>query len=1271
MSSDLDSVRLRLASPDDIRSWSTMDVLNAETLNQRTGRPVPGGLFCEDIFGDLDDTRSRRERMSHIELAEPVVHPLFIRGRCPLALLLDMKRKALLRVIYFQEYRVSDPGPTDLQVGQQLTDVDLRDARSRHGDGFTVEIGPAAIQAALRCLDLPALVAQLGAQPRTGRTARRLRLIEDFLASGNRLEWLLLEVVPVLPPELRPLGHSDLNELYQRIINRNNRLRKLTELNAPPVIIRNEGRMLQESVEALFDNASCRYPVRAARGRRMGSLVDRIQRPLSRPGKRVDYSARTVVVPGPELKLHQCGLPESIALQLYRPFLLRTLVELDHANNVESAWQLLARPDERLREALVVAMRDRPVLLSRRPVRDRLGIQAFEPVLIEGNAIRIHPLVCKGFNADFDGDQMAVHLPLSIEAQVEATVLMMSTNNIFSPANGNPIISPSQDIVMGCYYLTATRGELGESGEAGEGMKFANPAEVFTAFAQKKLGVHARIKVRMPIEKEVFTEQKLDKDKVKIIKLERKSNELVSTTVGRVLFNDILHDKMAFYDLPMTSKNLARIIADCDELLGRRETIDLLDRMKETGFRAATRSGLSIGLEDLRPPAGKERFLAEAEKEVERFRRYYERGDVTEAERQSRTIDAWTKARDEVTCQLFEDLHRESGPVRPLHLLIRSGAAGVEQLRQLAGLRGLLARPDGSILETPICASYQEGLSEPEYWLSAQAERLSTRARKRRFSTARSLTRRLARATGDVIVTMHDCGTSQGIPLRSTYDLAGAVYRPLAELLRDRISRTTIHAPYSEAVVVHENEPITPRLARAIESLGLEPVLVRSPLTCQAPHGVCRMCYGLDPTTGALVEEGTAVGILAAQSLGELGRQLVGWSFRFGSFRRPPPNNQTRKAGIVRLEDVQEVVNNQGKRIALSTTGQVSILQVGTEHRGAEARVLESFAVPHGAELAVENGQRVSAGQVLFAWDWSALLLLAEVSGTVRFDGLIEGKTLRTEVDSGTGRVRRIVCESAGNPVPRVRILDERGVPQQSCYLHPDSILEVHSGETVSAGTCLARAPRPTPPLDYSVGGLPRLIELLEMRRPRDPVPLAEVSGRVRIGERRDGQRLIYVQPVDGAGTAIGPEVEHRVLPWKNPSHFEGEMVSAGSPLAVGDADPADLLRLLGPQAARQNLAQQLRLLYTVHRLEMDDRHIETIVTQLLRAERPGEFRLRGMTEAGRNSPSFLASLLAGDVRDRLADAALRGSVDRLTGLTANILAGRLIPAGTGFRSGP
>jgi DNA-directed RNA polymerase subunit beta' len=1262
---DYGAVRISLASPHDIRSWSFGEVKKPETINYRTYRPEKDGLFCERIFGPEKDwecacgkyrgmkykgmicdrcgvkvthSRVRRKRMGHIELAAPVVHIWFFKAMpSRLGTLLDMKTTSLEKIIYFQDYVVIDPGECDkLKERQLLTEDDFRKAREEYGDAFEAEMGAEAIKKLLEGLDLVELSAELrqklddesrkeqdtGKKPSKQKQkdlVKRLKVVEALRDSGiggpqNKPEWMVLECIPVIPPDLRPLvlldsgnfATSDLNDLYRRIINRNNRLKKLVDLNAPEVIIRNEKRMLQQSVDALFDNNRCKRPVLGSSNRPLKSLTDMIKGKQGRfrenlLGKRVDYSARSVIVVGPELRLHQCGLPKKIALELFQPFIIRRLKELGHADTIKSAKKMLERKDDQVWDILEEVIKNHPVLLNRAPTLHRMGIQAFEPTLIEGNAIRIHPLVCKGFNADFDGDQMAVHLPLSIEAQVEATVLMMSTNNIFSPANGQPIISPSQDIVMGCFYLTASRGEPGEAVESGDGMTFACPAEVFLAYAQRKVGVHARIQVRLPIDKRVIGEVTRPDRGKGLEEIPRKPNGLVTTTVGRVIFNDILDPQLAYYDLALSGKYLSRIIADCYQELGRRQTIELLDRMKDTGFRESTRSGLSFATDDLKTPLNKDSVIKETEKEVEKFQKQYQKGAITDVERYNKVIDAWTHAREKITTQMMHDLandRREGKPyLNPIFLMATSGArGGVEQMRQLAGMRGLMAKPSGQIIETPIKANFREGLSVLEYFSSTHGARKGLADTALKTADSGYLTRKLADVAQNVVVTMPDCETTQGISKGIVYK-GEEIERSLADSIRGRVSRNRIVNPVTDEVIVEENEMITVDQARKIEGLGLDKILVRSPMTCQAPLGVCRLCYGMDLATGALVEEGMAVGIIAAQSIGEPGTQLTMRTFHIGGTAKHAVEEseiRAKKAGNVRFQRITVVVNERNERIALARNGEIQIV-------GPKDRELEHFAVTNGSILMVEEGQQVQPGQSLAKWDPHMTPILAEEGGRVRFEEIIEGETVRKERDPVTGTERFVIMEHKGDLHPQIVIEDERGQNLVFYYMPEKAHLEVKDGQKVTAGTLLAKTPREVSGTQDITGGLPRVTEIFEARRPRDPAVMAEVAGVVRIGEKKRGKRSIWIQPVDDTGKPVGEEREHLVPHGKHLRVHAGDRVREGDPLVIGPLVPHDILRISGTEAVQQYLVREVQSVYRSQRVEIDDKHIEIIVSSMLR----------------------------------------------------------------------
>jgi len=1392
---DYGAVRISLASPEDIRSWSFGEVKKPETINYRTYRPEKDGLFCEKIFGPEKDwecscgkyrgmkykgmvcdrcgvkvthSRVRRKRMGHIELAAPVVHIWFFKAMpSRLGTLLDMKTTSLEKVIYFQDYVVTDPRNSKLKKNQLLTEEEYRKARDA-GEDFEAEMGAEAIRKLLKSLDLVALSKELREQldrelkkgkgealleddesePRSASEkkekvgkpskqklrdlVKRLKVVEALRDSGmtskegtgggtNKPEWMVLECIPVIPPDLRPLvlldsgnfATSDLNDLYRRIINRNNRLKKLQDLNAPEVIIRNEKRMLQQSVDALFDNNRCKRPVLGSSNRALKSLTDMIKGKQGRfrenlLGKRVDYSARSVIVVGPELKLHQCGLPKKIALELFQPFIIRRLKELGHADTIKSAKKMLERKDEQVWDILEEVIKNHPVLLNRAPTLHRMGIQAFEPVLIEGNAIRIHPLVCKGFNADFDGDQMAVHLPLSIEAQVEATVLMMSTNNIFSPANGQPIITPSQDIVMGCYFLTAARGQnrpgvsgveryepagllkatrfaLDEPCEKGEGMIFNSVQEVFAAMSQNKLGTHARIQVRLPMgwvevadatgsrfhtgqlvtredfeaeqdrvatvrvtgkgdsnltvgslvprdkfeaelerlrrvgktlptgdrlptagkvyPKRLITEIKTDKG-VKVDELPRTPNGLISTTVGRVVFNDILNPKMAFYDLAMSNKQLARVISDCNLLLGRRETIELLDRMKDLGFRESTRSGLSFATDDLKTPKNKLEVLEETQRQVDIFQEQYDEGNITAKERYNKVIDLWTKARDAITQTMMEDLRndrRDGLPyLNPIYLMAHSGArGGVEQIRQLCGMRGLMAKPNGTIIETPIKANFREGLSVLEYFSSTHGARKGLADTALKTADSGYLTRKLADVAQNVVITMHDCQTNQGISKSAVYK-GDEVEKPLSEVIRGRVNLHAIEDPVTGETIVGANEMFTVETARKVEKLGIDKVQVRSPMTCKAPLGICQMCYGMDLATNALVEEGMAVGIIAAQSIGEPGTQLTMRTFHIGGVgnRKLEENEaKTKKEGKVQYVRINDVVNDKGQRIALSRgVGEIQIV-------GPNGRVLESFNIPHGSELLVANGTEVKANTTLAKWDPHVTLSLSEQAGKVRLVEVIEGQTLTKEQDKDTGAIRWIIKEHKGDLHPRVILEDDNGKVVETVYLPERSNLEVRDGQKISAGTIIAKLAREAGGTQDITGGLPRVTEIFEARTPRHAATLAQVAGIVRIGERKRGKRPIYIQPTDEKGNIKpgAPEVEH-IVPGNMPLRVQNnDRVKAGDQLVAGPLVPSDILKISGIDAVQAYLVEEVQKVYRAQRVEIDDKHIEIIVAQMLR----------------------------------------------------------------------
>ena len=1364
------AIRIGLASPHDIRSWSFGEVKKPETINYRTYKPERDGLFCERIFGPEKDwecacgkyrgmkykgmicdrcgvkvthSRVRRKRMGHIELAAPVVHIWFFKTLpSRLGALLNVKTTALERVVYFQDYIVVDPGDTPLRRGQLLSEDEARQAKSKYGDGtFDVEMGAEAVKRMLLAADLRSAAIQMRAelkvatsQQKTKELIKRLRITEALRDSDNRPEWMVLDCIPVIPPDLRPLvlldsgnfATSDLNDLYRRIINRNNRLKKLVDLNAPEVIVRNEKRMLQQSVDALFDNNRCKRPVLGSSNRPLKSLTDMIKGKQGRfrenlLGKRVDYSARSVIVVGPTLRLNQCGLPKKIALELYQPFIIRKLKDLGHADTIKSAKRMLERRDDEVWDILEDVIANHPVLMNRAPTLHRMGIQAFEPTLVEGNAIRLHPLVCRGFNADFDGDQMAVHLPLSIEAQVEATTLMMSTNNIFSPSNGAPIISPSQDIVMGCYYLT-----LKKSDRVGDGICFSSINEMYAALGQSRVAVHTAVRIRIPKDRRVKGGGVV----------EGATSMLVETSVGRIVFTDILPAGRAFYNYTMKSKDLANVISDCYLELGRLRTIELLDRMKECGFRESTRSGLSFATSDLKTPANKESVIAAAEAEVVKRDRLYQKGVITAQERYNQILDQWTHASEEIRGAMMEafktDVRDGGSYVNPIYLMADSGArGGQEQIRQLAGMRGLMAKPSGEIIETPIKANFREGLSVLEYFSSTHGARKGLADTALKTADSGYLTRKLADVCQNVVITTHDCGTTKSIT-RGVVFRGEKVEVALIDAIRGRVSRSSIVNPISDDVIVGENELITVDVARLIEGLGLERVQVRSPMTCEAELGMCRLCYGMDLSTGALVEEGLAVGIIAAQSIGEPGTQLTMRTFHIGGAASHAVEDneiKARRSGEVRLARVRSVVNSDGRNVVLGRSGEITIVDM-------KDRELERYSIPNGAVLSVSERELVVSGQVLCTWDPHSVPILCEVGGRVRFEDLVEGQSVRSETDSN-GNLRRTVIEHKGDLHPQIILEDSTGKILDFYYLPERASIEVVERQQVAAGSVVAKNPRESSGTQDITGGLPRVTELFEARRPKEPAIIAEIDGEVElVAERKRGKRVIVVRNTEGV------EIEHAIPHGKQLLVHAKESVRSGDALVRGPLVPHDILRVSGEEAVEQYLLHEIQTVYRSQRVVIDDKHIEIVISQMLRKVRvdtvgdthllPGvlidrldfarvnrglegkvkvvdvggsEFQegdvvpfeviqdvnrelavsgeavvvacdptratcstqLLGITKAAVQSESFISAASFQETTKVLTEAAIAGKIDNLVGLKENVILGHLIPAGTGF----
>jgi len=1281
---DYGSVRIQLASPNDIRSWSFGEVKKPETINYRTYRAEKDGLFCERIFGPERDwecscgkykgtkykgiicdrcgvkvthSRVRRKRMGHINLAAPIVHIWFFKALpSRLGAMLDMKTSDIEKIVYFQDYVVTAPGKTPLKKKQILTEDEYRSAYEKYKEEFEAEMGAEAIKKLLMALDMNAEAQKIRAdiektnsKQKIKDLTKRLKMIEAVRNSENKPEWMVMDVIPVIPPDLRPLvllesgnfATSDLNDLYRRIINRNNRLKKLVDLNAPEVIIRNEKRMLQQAVDALFDNGRCRRPVLGSSNRPLKSLTDMIKGKQGRfrenlLGKRVDYSARSVIVVGPELKLHQCGLPKKIALELYQPFIIRKLKEHGLADTIKSAKRMLERRDPEVWDILEEVIYQHPVLLNRAPTLHRMGIQAFEPVLVEGNAIKIHPLVCKGFNADFDGDQMAVHLPLSIEAQTEAHVLMLAPNNIFSPANGSPIISPSQDIVLGSYYITSDR-----EGDKGEYKIFNSMSEAIMAYQLGKIAMHSRVFVRLSHKTHVVPEDKTapiliadaawksreERRKAKDPNYAPKSkppkftSNAVLTTVGRCIFNDILPRAMPFYNFAVTAKGASRVIADTYAQLGRPATIALLDDLKSLGFRFSTLAGLSFGITDIRAPESKAKILDEGQKKADKIEKNYRMGAITEQERYAQLIDVWGHARKQVTEDLMAGLSsdyrdaegrpiapKSGGSLRylnPIAMMAVSGARGnVDQIRQLGGMRGLMAKPSGEIIETPIKANFREGLSVLEYFSSTHGARKGLADTALKTADSGYLTRKLADVAQNVIINQADCGTLNGIT-KSTIYKGETIEVELKDLIVGRTARDTVRNPITDVVIVTENQVITSEIADKLKELKLESIRVRSPLTCEAPRGVCAACYGVDMSTNRGVEEGLAVGIIAAQSIGEPGTQLTMRTFHTGGVATgalAENDIKSMSAGTVEHRDINavDVTDAEGNKrlVALKRNGEIAVLDL-------KGRELEKYKVPYGAMVMAGNGEKVKPRQPLVMWDPHISPILAEKGGVVQYEDIEEGETVRIEEERRGAGGKLVVIEHKGERHPRVTIVGSGGKILDFHYLPAKARIEVTDGQTVVAGQMLARQPREAAGTMDITGGLPRVTEIFEARKPKDPAVLAEISGTIELrSDRRRGKMTIMVR------SESGMEREHHVPQDKELQVHAGDYVEAGDPLIRGSLIPHDILRIKGEESLHQYLLTEVQNVYRSQGVKINDKHIEIILAQMLRkvkVEDPGD----------------------------------------------------------------
>ena len=1307
------AIRIGLASPEKIRSWSFGEVRKPETINYRTFKPERDGLFCSKIFGPTKDwecncgkykgikhkgvvcdkcgvevirSKARRQRLGHIELVSPVVHVWFYKGvPSRIGYLLDISLRDLERVLYFEAYVVLNPGKTPLSLKQLLTEDQHRLAYEEYGDGFKAGMGAAAIRDLLKRLNLRELAEELHAQmpletSQQGRkkATKRLRIVEAFINSGNRPEWMILDAIPVLPPELRPLvpldggrfATSDLNDLYRRVINRNNRLRRLIELRAPDIIVRNEKRMLQEAVDALFDNGRRGRALKGQNNRPLKSLSEMLKGKQGRfrqnlLGKRVDYSGRSVIVVGPELKLHQCGLPKKMALELFKPFIFRKLLKDGVVTTIKSAKKLVEKGKPEVWDALEEVIHEHPVLLNRAPTLHRLGVQAFEPVLVEGEAIKIHPLVCAAFNADFDGDQMAVHVPLSPEAQIEASVLMLASHNILSPANGLPVVTPSQDIVLGCYYLTRSR-----AGEKGEGHVFSDMDEVRAAYDAEEVGLLARVKVRF-------------------------EGEMIETTVGRCIFNELLPETLRFINQEMNRRELTRLVAQCHYLLGNVETVKLLDNLKDLGFRYATLAGISIGIDDMHIPSTKGALIDDAHKEIVKIDGEYQDGLITKGERYNKIIDIWTHVTERVSDEMFREIEaEEKGEFNPVFMMADSGARGSrQQIRQLAGMRGLMAKPSGEIIETPITANFREGLTVLQYFISTHGARKGLADTALKTADSGYLTRRLVDVAQDVIVAEMDCGTPNGIWVTPLIE-GGEIIQPLRDRILGRVALDEILDPFTGEVLVEANQEIVEVLASNIENAGLDRVKIRSVLTCEARRGICIRCYGRNLATGRLVELGEACGVIAAQSIGEPGTQLTMRTFHIGGTASRSVEQSTlecKGTGIVRFTSLRTVKAPKGDYVVMNRNGTISVID-------EKGRKKESYPAVYGAHLKVEDGATVKAGQVLMEWDPFTNAILTEHGGMVHFRDVVEGVTIREEVDEVTGLSQRVVVEHGREDLqPRVSIKDEHGATVFRCLLPVSAHIMVSEGQMVSAGDSVSRIPRETMKTKDITGGLPRVAELFEARRPKDAAVISEINGHVELGGIAKGMRKLSVRDEHGVPR------EYLIPRRRHINVLEGDEVKAGEPFMDGPINPHDILDVLGEQELQKYLVNEIQEVYRLQGVQINDKHIEVIVRQMLKrvlVEASGDTHfligehvdkatfleenhramasggaaatakplLLGITKASLSTDSFISAASFQETTKVLTEAAINGARDELRGLKENVIMGRLIPAGTGMR---
>jgi DNA-directed RNA polymerase subunit beta' len=1337
---DFDSIRISLASPEKIRSWSHGEVTKPETINYRTFKPERDGLFCARIFGPVTDweclcgkykrmkhrgvicdkcgvevtlSRVRRERLGHIELASPCSHVWFFKGLpSRIGHLLDITLRELERVLYFEAFVVVDPGEVaELTRGEVIGDEKKRQLDLDFPGKFIAMMGAEGIKELLRKVDVEGLSIEIrekmkteASQQKKLKFAKRLRVVESFRKSGNKPEWMILDVLPVIPPELRPLvpldggrfATSDLNDLYRRVINRNNRLKKLMELHAPDVIVRNEKRMLQEAVDALFDNGRRGRVLRGANNRPLKSLSDTLKGKQGRfrqnlLGKRVDYSGRSVIVVGPELKLNQCGLPKKMALELFKPFIYHRLEQRGHCTTIKQAKELVEQHDPVVWDILEEVIKDHPILLNRAPTLHRLGIQAFEPVLVEGKAIKIHPLVCTAFNADFDGDQMAVHIPLSPEAQIEASTLMLASNNVLSPAHGSPITIPTQDMVLGCYYLTKSR-----PGTKGEGRTFASTDDVLIALEMGEVETLTPIKLR-------YTGKVIDLvhafDTQNILHTEpiEFKKQYMETTVGRVILNDHLPEDMPYINGLLKKKGLAQLVQYCYLKLGLQVTVQMLDEVKNLGFLYATRAGISIGIDDMVVPGEKAALVKAAEKEVVAVESQYQDGAITHGERYNKIIEIWSKVTEKVSDEMFhamEEDDRTGRHLNPIYIMADSGARGSkQQIRQLSGMRGLMAKPSGEIIETPITANFREGLNVLQYFISTHGARKGLADTALKTADSGYLTRRLVDVSQDVIVAETDCGTTEGIFVEPIIE-SGEIIEPLRDRIVGRVALED-QRDYEGNVIVEVNQEITEELAAAIHAAGIERVKIRSVLTCESKRGVCVMCYGRNLATGRLVERGEAVGVIAAQSIGEPGTQLTMRTFHIGGTASRISEQSTQDAksgGFAKFLLINTVRNAKGELIAMNRNGIIAVV----DDKGREK---ERYPVVYGAKITVDDGAAVSANQILLEWDPYTFSILTEVSGVIHFKDLLEGATIQERVDEVTGMSQLVVTDAIDEKRQPTIIVkpDTTSRSDTKKYLMPTHAhLMVRDGDEVHAADVLAKIPRETTKTKDITGGLPRVVELFEARKPRETAIIAEIKGSVKYGEVSKGQRKIYV---------VGDDGEEREYSLPRGVHInvqEGERVKEGEPLMDGPRNPHDILAVLGEKELQKYLVNEIQEVYRLQGVNINDKHLEVIVRQMMRwvkvedigdteflpEEVVDKFRFRlenqkviesggkpaqgqaillGITKASLSTDSFISAASFQETTRVLTEAAINGKVDYLRGLKENVIMGRLVPAGTGM----